>query len=105
MQLIYNSDAFAVMQIDTAQPSPMAASAEAGTDLQTPAGAEAQSLGRAGFEIVDKVAKREIFIEGSLAEAFKQGVEALNERSPSMDDYDAYMEGFTGLMQQPVVVH
>lgn len=97
MQLIYNSEAFAVMQFD--------APPEAAVHTPPHATAQGPSPGRGGFEIVDKVSRREIYLEGHLAEAFKKGVEALNQGSPSMDDYDAYMEGFAGLMQQPVVVH
>jgi hypothetical protein len=104
MQLIYNSDAFAVMQIEADGFVPEAPSEEAGAHMTAlPEGT--LPLGRGGYEIVDKHARREIFLEGFMAEEFKKGVEALNEGSPTTDDYDAFMEGFSGLMQQPVVVH
>ena len=59
----------------------------------------ATSLKRGGYEIVDK------FIEGALAESFKEGVEALIETSPSVEEFDAYLERFAGMAQQPVVMH
>ena len=56
-------------------------------------------------EIVDKFAKREIYIEGVMAEMFKQNVEALIEQQPTEDEVDEFLAQFTGIMQQPVVLH
>ena len=53
----------------------------------------------------DKFARKEIFIEGALAESFKLGVEALIKTSPSEEELDDYIERFSALMQQPVVLH
>jgi len=75
MHMLYNSDNFVVVQFDTTQ------------------GASAvreESLMRGGYEIVDKFARKEIFIEGALAESFK------------MDDY---LERFSPLMQHPLILH
>ena len=92
MQMLYNSDNFVVVQIDF----PAGATAEvAGED----------TLARGGYEIVDKFARKEIFIEGALAEQFKQGVEALIETSPSEEEMDAYLDGYTSLMQQTLILH
>jgi hypothetical protein len=91
MNMLYNSDSFAVLQIEVA--------VDAGTSSS---GAE---LTRGGYEIVDKFARKEIFIEGALAESFKLGVQALIETSPSVEELDAYIGRFTPLMQQPVVLH
>ena len=60
---------------------------------------------RGGYEIVDKFNRKEIYLEGALAESFKQGVEALIEQSPTVEDIDEYIERFSSLMQQPVVLH
>ncbi len=91
MNMLYNSDSFAVLQIEVA--------VEAGA----PGGST--ELTRGGYEIVDKFARKEIFIEGALAESFKLGVQALIETSPSVEELDAYIGRFTPLMQQPVVLH
>ena len=64
MQLLYNSDSFAVLQIEFGLPD---ASAEGG--------------GRDGYEIVDKFARKGIFLEGAVAQGFKVGVQALIETS------------------------
>ena len=91
MQMLYNSDNFAVLQFD------MPAEREA-TEHE-------ESLTRGGFEIVDKFARKELFIEGALAESFKQGVRALIETQPSVEEIDDYLERFSSLMHQPLVLH
>jgi hypothetical protein len=43
-----------------------------------------------------------------MAQSFKEGVEALIETRPSgptEDEMDAYIERYSSLMQQPVVMH
>jgi hypothetical protein len=90
MNMLYNSDSFAVVQI------------------QLPAEVDAldgSELTRGGYEIVDKFARKEIYIEGALAESFKLGVQALIETSPSVDELDEYIGRFSALMQQPLVFH
>jgi len=93
MHMLYNSDNYAVVQIET--------TAERVPHLSK----EVEGLTRGGYEIVDKFARKEIFIEGALAESFKEGVDALIENSPSIEEFDAYLEGFTGWAHQPVVMH
>jgi hypothetical protein len=89
MQMLYNSDNFVVVQFD--MPEDNAASHE--------------TLSRGGYEIVDKFARKEIFIEGAMAETFKEGVAALIEASPSEEEMDDYTERYTSLMQHPLIVH
>lgn len=86
MQMLYNSDSFAVVQIDVSEPA-------------------SAPLSRGGYEIVDKFARKEIFIQGALAERFKTEVQALVERNPSEEEMDAYIESFSGLMQQRLSLH
>lgn len=90
MQMLYNSDNYAVVQIDVPAPA-------AGDGPHAPV--------RGGYEIVDKHARREIFIEGALAERFKAGVEALAQGSPSQEDLDDYVCGYASLAHQPVTLH
>jgi hypothetical protein len=91
MHMLYNSDNFAVLQIDVAN-----------LDAPVIEGA----LTRGGYEIVDKFARKEIFIEGAMAESFKLGVEALIEDGePSEEEIDDYIARYSSLMQHPVVMH
>ncbi|WKB51462.1 BTH_I0359 family protein [Eleftheria terrae] len=92
MQMLYNSENFAVVEFEVPTSAPEF-------------DAEPGSLTRGGYEIVDKFKRKEIYIEGALAESFKQGVEALIEASPTVEDIDAYIERFSSLMLQPVVLH
>ena len=87
MMMVYNSESYAVMQFD----------------LQVDSSAGEQPRG--GYEIVDKFARKEIFLEGVLAKSFREGVEALIQKSPSEDEIDEYIAGFTELAQHPVVLH
>lgn len=86
MQMLYNSDSFIVVQFDM------------------PAVAES-AMPRGGFEIVDKLARKEIYIEGLLAESFKTGVQALAENDPSPEAFDEFIGRYTVLAQQPLVAH
>lgn len=94
MHMLYNSDNYAVVQIE--MPSLQEA---------LPSRIEADALTRGGYEIVDKFARKELFIEGAMAEQFKEGVEALIETSPSVEEFDAYLERYAGMALQPVVMH
>lgn len=58
-----------------------------------------------GFEIMDKSARREIFIAGVLASRFREDVEQLIAREPSIEEVDDYLSQFNGLMQQPLNLH
>lgn len=93
MQMLYNSDNYAVVQIElTAEDAPVLPPSVCG-------------LTRGGYEIVDKFARKELFIEGALAERFKEGVDALIETSPSVEEFDAYLECYACMAQHPVVMH
>lgn len=95
MQMLYNSDNFAVLQFDVAS-----------LDAAPSAGGPTGTLTRGGYEIVDKFARKEIFIEGAMAESFKLGVEALIEvGEPSEEEIDDYIARYASLMQHPLVMH
>lgn len=88
MQMLYHSDSYIVVQFDI------------------PGGAPAEpSVPRGGYEIVDKHARKEIYIEGLLAESFKSGVQALAEQNPSPEAFDEFIGRYTVLAQQPLVAH
>jgi hypothetical protein len=58
-----------------------------------------------GYEIMDKTAKREIFLGGVLAEKFRFDVTQLIATEPSIEEVDDFLSNFEGLMQQPLVLH
>jgi len=90
MQMLYNSDHYVVVAFD--------AGASGGNGAQP-------SPQQGGYEIVDKFARRGIFLNGAVAEGFQRGVNALVERGPSEEELDEFIAGYTLLAQQPVVAH
>ncbi|MEO8923751.1 MAG: DUF3567 domain-containing protein [Caldimonas sp.] len=90
MHMLYNSDSFAVVMFEIPG---------------TPVDGEQGVASRGGFEIVDKFAKKDIFIDGAVAESFKAGVEALMASKPSEEDIYDYIGRFTSLRPQPLVLH
>ena len=93
MHMLYNSPSFIVVQFDVPVESLIVD------------GDQHPPLNRGGFEIVDKFSRKEIFIEGALAQQFQEGVEALIESDPSEEDLDDFIEQFASLGHQPLVMH
>ena len=62
-------------------------------------------LSRGGYEIVDKFARKEIYIEGALAQQFREGVEELARNEPTQDQVEEFIGRYTGLPQQPLILH
>jgi Protein of unknown function (DUF3567) len=89
MQMLYNSDHYVVVEFDLGADAPSNESAAR----------------RGGYEIVDKFARRGIFLDGAAAEGFKRGVNELVGRGPSEEEIDDFIAGYTLLAQQPVVLH
>jgi hypothetical protein len=83
--MIYDSQHFCVFQFEG--PS-------AGSDREV-----------GGYEIMDKNLRREIFLGGQDAEVFRRNVQELIEQGPTSDEVDEFLQGFSGLMNQPVVLH
>lgn len=101
MQMLYNSDSYAVVQFDVAELAADAAegAADAGPMIALGSG------NRRGYELVDKFARKGIFLQGAMADTFKEGVEALIKTEPSEEEIDDYIGRFASLMQQPVILH
>ena len=104
MQMLYNSDSFVVVAFEVpAVLGEAAVRVEAG-------GAGAISVGpRGGFEIVDKLAGKEIFIQGPVAASFQLGMQALVAEADSQEAalaaVDEYLAGYATLAQQSVRLH
>lgn len=99
MQMLYNSDSYAVVLFD------VAAAVAPDARAVAPVADAPEPLSHGGYEIVDKFARKEIFLQGAMAESFKDGVEALIQTQPSEEEIDDYIGRFTSLMQQPVILH
>jgi Protein of unknown function (DUF3567) len=91
MHMLYNSDQFAVVRFEMTQ------------DPVSPDAPGAPTKG--GYEIVDKLLRKEIFLQGPMAEQFQAGVESLMQNSPSEEELDDYIAGYSALAQQPLVLH
>jgi hypothetical protein len=91
MMMLYNSDSFAVVQFD------LGGVAATGTSDATPP--------RGGFEIVDKFARKEIYLDGAVGLQFKAAIDALVQTSPSEEELDDLIASYTTLAQQPLVLH
>jgi Protein of unknown function (DUF3567) len=88
MMMLYNSDSFAVVQFDLG--------GEGVGEAVPP---------RGGFEIVDKFARKEIFLDGTVALQFKAAIDALVQTGPSEEELDDLIGSYTTLAQQPLVLH
>ncbi|SDV48375.1 BTH_I0359 family protein [Chitinasiproducens palmae] len=85
MQMIYNSPNYCVVEF--------------------PAQDDHAALKAGGYEIVDKHYQREIYIDGALAEQFREHVQRLIEQEPSVDEIDDFLGQFDSLMVHPVILH
>jgi hypothetical protein len=85
MQMIYNSPNYCVVEF--------------------PAQDDNVALTSGGYEIVDKNLQRELYIDGFMAARFREHVQKLIEKQPSLDEVDEFLGQFDSLMQQPVVLH
>jgi hypothetical protein len=54
---------------------------------------------------MNKHLRKEIFLGGENAAAFRKSVQELIEQGPTSDEVDEFLQGFSGLMHQPVVLH
>ena len=95
MHMLYDSDTFAVVQIQ----------ADAADDGVAQTASAAPQLARHGFEIVDKRSGKEVYLDGSWAEMFQMHIQAWQQNTPTQEEVEDTLERYTGLAQQPVVVH
>lgn len=104
MLMLYNSDSFVV--VEHAVPGEGWVGEARPPSQSSMAGPEPTALTRGGFEIVDKSLRREIYLEGALAEQFRLGVQALmddDQRTP--EAFDAFIEQYAGLAAVPLALH
>ena len=93
MQMLYDSESFAVMHM---QPDAQ--------DDNAPK-QEHPQLERHGFEIVDKRSGKEVYLDGSWAEMFQEQILAWQRDTPTQEEVEDALDRYAGLAQNPVVVH
>ncbi|AOF84254.1 hypothetical protein BSY239_91 [Hydrogenophaga sp. RAC07] len=94
MNMLYDSDAFAVVHILANAPAE-------GEDTS----AQGPQIPRHGFEIVDKRSGKEVYLDGSWAEMFQIQITAWQQSTPSQEEVEDTLEGYAELAQMPVVMH
>jgi hypothetical protein len=62
-------------------------------------------LARHGFEIVDKRANKEVYLDGSWAELFQQQISAWQEKTPTQEEVEDKLGEYAQLAQNPVRIH
>ena len=101
MHMLYNSDTFCVTHILANAPIEQDGSAA----IAVAAGTVAPLLARHGFEIIDKRAGKEVYLDGSWAEMFQQQIAAWQISTPTQEEVEVTLEGYAELAQNPVLVH
>lgn len=98
MNTLYDSDSFSVTHM--LANAPMDGEEEAASaEVPTPV------MARHGFEIIDKRAGKEVYLDGSWAELFQQQIIAWQAQTPTQEEVEDTLEGYASLAQNPVVVH
>jgi hypothetical protein len=98
MNTLYDSDSFVVVHLQ-APGHATSVSADSAAVQELPV------MPRHGFEIVDKRSGKEVYLDGSWAELFQLHLEAWKRNSPTQEEVEATLEQYSGLAQQPVLVH
>jgi hypothetical protein len=91
MQMLYDSDSFVVVHMQAN---------EAALDTA----AEGSAV-RHGFEIVDKRSNKEVYLDGTWAEAFQRQINAWQLNTPTQEEVEATLDGYAELAQNPLVIH
>ena len=90
MQMLYDSDSFVVVHMQANE------AAE---------GEPSPRIARHGFEIVDKRSNKEVYLDGSWAEAFQRQINAWQLNTPTQEEVEETLDGYAELAQNPLVIH
>jgi hypothetical protein len=93
MELLYESESFAVVQIHANAPE----------DLAPPP--VTPELARHGYEIVDKRSGKQVYLDGSWAEMFQERLNGWKKDTPTQEEVEDALEGYSGLATTPVSLH
>ncbi len=90
MQMLYDSDSFVVVHLHANAPAD---------------GEPTPGVVRHGFEIVDKRSNKEVYLDGSWADAFQRQINAWQVNTPTQEEVEETLDGYAELAQNPLVVH
>ena len=90
MQMLYDSEAFVVVHMQANAPAD---------------GEPEPMMARHGFEIVDKRHNREVYLDGSWADAFQRQIQAWQDDTPTQEEVEATLECYAELAQTPLGLH
>ena len=98
MHMLYDSESFVVVHM---LPDAIAPDAPALQDTAPPP----PQLARHGFEIVDKRSGKEVYLDGSWAEMFQLRLSAWAKDTPTQEEVEDTLEGYSGLATTPISLH
>ena len=90
MQMLYDSDSFVVVHMQANEPDE---------------GEPPPRVARHGFEIVDKRSNKEVYLDGTWAEAFQRQINAWQLNTPTQEEVEETLDGYAELAQNPLVMH
>jgi len=103
MHTLYDSDTYSVTHMLA---NAVAAQEDSGAAVErTEPASPVPTLARHGFEIVDKRAGKEVYLDGSWAELFQQHIAAWQLNTPTQEEVEDTLEQYAELAQNPVLVH
>jgi len=90
MHMLYDSDSFVVVHM---------------LANQAAQGEQEPDVARHGFEIVDKRANKEVYLDGSWAEVFQRQILAWQRQTPTQEEVENMLGRYAELAQNPLVMH
>ena len=94
MNMLYDSESFVVVHLHSGE-----------DEASDPAKPNLPQMPRHGFEIVDKRSGKEVYLDGSWAELFREQIAAWQANTPTEEEVESTLEGYAELAQNPVVMH
>jgi hypothetical protein len=99
MHTLYDSETFIVTHMLPDELLSDAPAADAGAAAPLP------TMQRHGFEIVDKRAGKEVYLDGSWAELFQQRLAEWQRETPTQEEVEDTLSQYAELAYLPLYVH
>ena len=106
MHMLYDSDTYSVTHmLANDAPADTAWDGKATSRSASTSATPKLTLARHGFEIVDKRAGKEVYLDGSWAELFQMHISAWQQNTPTQEEVEDTLEQYAELAQTPVQIH